>query len=134
MTKSRSYPTLHELGITKPMQIDDYYVTIINHVEVLRIVYDRPKDSFLTSSKTYKFPRIPVDAGTTAAGDATGTVLRTHPKLVAALEELDALMKLKSRKENIAARILSEIALLEEDIAMRTECLKILAGKIPTVE
>ncbi len=134
MTKSRSYPTLHELGITKPMQIDDYYVTIINHVEVLRIVYDRPKDSFLTSSKTYKFPRIHDDAGTTVAGDATGIVLRTHPKLVAALEELDALMKLKSRKENIAARILSEIALLEEDIAMRTECLKILAGKIPTVE
>ena len=134
MTKSRSYPTLYELGVTKPMQIDDYYVTIINHVEVLRIVYDRPKDSFLTSSKTYKFPRIHADAGTNVPGDATGTVLRTHPKLVAALEELDELMKMKSRKENIATRILSEIALLEEDIAMRTECLKILAGKIPTVE
>ena len=59
MTKNRSFPTLYELGITNPMQIDDYYVTMINHVEVLRIVYDRPKDSFLTSSKTYKFPRIP---------------------------------------------------------------------------
>jgi hypothetical protein len=134
MKKSRPYPTLYELGVTKPMQIGDYYVTMINHVEVLRIVYDRPKDSFLTSSKTYKFPRIPADAGTKVPGDATGTVLRTHPKLVAALEELDELMKLKSRKETIAARILGEIALLEEDIAMRTECLKILAGKIPTVE
>ena len=68
------------------------------------------------------------------AGGATETVLRTHPKLVAALEELDELMKMKSRKENIAARILGEIALLEEDIAMRTECLRTLAGKIPTVE
>ncbi|MGB5629796.1 MAG: DUF3461 family protein [Woeseiaceae bacterium] len=134
MTKNRLFPTLYELGITNPMQIDDYYVTMINHVEVLRIVYDRPKDSFLTSSKTYKFPRIHADAGTPVAGGATETVLRTHPKLVAALEELDELMKMKSRKENIAARILGEIALLEEDIAMRTECLRTLAGKIRTVE
>ncbi len=134
MTKSRAYPTLYELGVTEPMQIDDYYVTNINQVEVLRIVYDRPKGSFLTSSRTYKFPRVQVDAGTNVPGDATGTILRTHPKLIAALGELDELMKLKSRKESIAARILSEIALLEEDIAMRTECLKKLAGKIPTAE
>ena len=134
MTKSRPYPTLYELGVTKPMQIDDYYVTNINQVEVLRIVYDRPKDSFLTSSKTYKFPRVPVGEGTKVPGDTSGSVLRTHPKLVAALEELNKLMEAKSRKEDIAARILSEIALLEEDIAMRTECLKMLAGKIPTVE
>lgn len=134
MTKSCAYPTLYELGVTTPMQIDDYYVTNINQVEVLRIVYDRPKGSFLTSSKTYKFPRVQADPDTTVPGDAAGTILRTHPKLVAALEELEQLMKAKSRKENIAARILGEIALLEEDIAMRTECLRTLAGKIPTVE
>jgi hypothetical protein len=134
MAKSSPYPTLYDLGVTKPMQIDNYYITNINQVDVLRIVYDRPKDSFLTSSKTYKFPRVQTDVGAAAQGDVAGAVLRTHPKLVAALEELDKLMEAKARKETIAAKILSEIALLEEDIAMRTECIKALAGKIPTVE
>jgi hypothetical protein len=134
MTKSRPYPTLYELGVTQPMQVDNYYITSINQVDVLRIIYDRPKDSFLTSSKTYKFPRTQADAGNDGPGAGTGTVLRTHPKLVAVLQELDRLMEAKSSKETIAAKILSEIALLEEDIAMRTECLKLLAGKIPTVE
>ena len=134
MSKSSPYPTLYELGVTKPMQIDNYYITNINQVDVLRIIYARPKDSFLTSSKTYKFPRVQADAGAEAAGDASGTVLRTHPKLVAALAELDKLMEAKTSKQTIAAKILDEIALLEEDIAMRTECLKTLAGKIPTVD
>lgn len=134
MAKSSPYPTLYELGVTKPMQIDNYYITNINQVDVLRIVYDRPKDSFLTSSKTYKFPRVQTDVGADAPGDGTGAVLRTHPKLVAALEELDKLMEAKAHKETIAAKILSEIALLEEDIAMRAECIKALAGKIPSVD
>lgn len=134
MSKKDPYPTLRELGVTHPMQVDNYYITNINQVDVLRILYDRPKDSFLTSSKTYKFPRVQTDAGTAAPGDASGTVLRTHPKLVAALKELDRLMEAKTRKETIAAQILNEIALLEEDIAMRAECLKALAGKIPKVE
>lgn len=134
MAKSSAYPTLYELGITKPMQVDNYYITNINQVDVLRIVYDRPKDSFLTSSKTYKFPRVQVDVGADGQGDATAAVLRTHPKLLAAIEELDKLMEAKTRKESIAAKILSEVALLEEDIAMRTECIKALADKIPTVD
>lgn len=134
MTKKHAYPTLFELGVTHPVQVDNYYITSINGVDVLRIVYDRPKDSFLTSSRTYKFPRVQADTDIKDASDLTGAVLKTHPKLVAALEELDTLMDAKSRKDGIAAKILSEVALLEEDIAMRTECLKILASKIPTAE
>jgi len=134
MSQNSRYPTLYELGVTKPLQIDNYYITNINQVDVLRIVYDRPKDLFLTSSRTYKFPRVQTDAGAESEGDETGVLLRTHPKLIAALRELEELMEAKARKEGIATKILSEIALLEEDIAMRTECIKVLASKIPTVD
>ena len=60
--------------------------------------------------------------------------MRAHPKLRAALAELDMILEAKSSKETIAAEILSEIELLEEDIAIRSECLKALVSKIPAVD
>ena len=50
------------------------------------------------------------------------------------MKELEKILKAKSSKENIAAEIVSELEQLEEDIAMRTECLRVLANRIPTVD
>ena len=61
-------------------------------------------------------------------------MLKTDPMLRSALEELQQIFAARSSKESIAAEILSEIALLEEDIAMRSECLKVLVSKIPAVD
>lgn len=120
-----NYPTLSDMGVSSPLQIDRYYVTSINAVDVLRLVYDRPEDSFLTSSRSYKFPRVQKGAD---------GKLRTHPRLKDALAELDAIMETKSSKENIVAEILKEIELLDEDIAIRSESLKVLVKRIPIVD
>ncbi len=127
----KPYPTLSEMGVESPKQIDNYYVTSINFVDVLRIVYDRPKTSILPSSRTYKFPRVQAEVGDDSK-DASG--LKTHPKPLAALEEVEKIMEAKSSKQSIAAAIICEIELLEEDIALRAECLKVLASKIPAVD
>lgn len=133
-TKKRPYPTLHEMGVESPKQIDRYYITSINRVDVLRVVYDRPEDSFLPSTRTYKFPRIQKTDPADGTEGKKGTIMSSHPKLRLALAELETIMKAKSTKENIAAEILNEIELLEEDIAVRSECLKVLAKKIPAVD
>ena len=133
-TKKNPYPTLSEMGVESPKQIDKYYITSVNLVDVLRIVYDRPENSFLPSSRTYKFPR--VQDSVVAGGDEkkTAVVMKTHPMLRAALQELQTILEAKSSKESITAEILGEIQLLEEDIAIRSECLKVLVSKIPAVE
>jgi hypothetical protein len=46
------------------------------------------------------------------------------------LHELEALKVDKSKGEDLAAIILAEIQFLEEDIALRTEYIKSLVGKI----
>ncbi|WP_405237582.1 DUF3461 family protein [Lentisalinibacter orientalis] len=125
-SSSTLYPTLAEMGVESPKQIARYYISSLNYVDVLRVTYERPKGSILPSSRTYKFPRVQEDGEGKAAG-----VMRTHPKLRAALEELDSIMAAKTSKETITQEILNEIELLEEDIAMRTECLKVLVGRIP---
>ena len=126
--KGRSYETLRSMGVESPLQIDRYYITSINYVDVLRLVYDRPKDSFLPSSRVYKFPRVTDKSG------AKESVLKTHPTLLAALEELKKILDTKSSKASIAAEILAEIELLEEDIAIRSESLKALANKLPDAD
>ena len=125
-TKTRQYPTLSEMGVESLKEIRSFYITGINYIDVLRIVYERPKNSFLAYARTYKFPRI--------QEDEKGTALITHPKLRAAQKELREILESKSSKETIASEILNEIELLEEDIAIRSKCLKELASKIPSVD
>ena len=132
-TKKNPYPTLQKMGVESPKQVDKYYITSINHVDVLRVVYERPKESFLPSSRTYKFPRVQGVAAEASGEKAAAVVMNAHPMLRAALAELQSILEAKSSKENITAEILSEIELLEEDIAIRSECLKVLVRKIPAV-
>jgi hypothetical protein len=129
--KMKDYPTLKELGVRSPKQIEKYYITSMNYVDALRIIYDRPKDSFLPASRTCKFPRV----ARQSPGDKEeqSGVLGMHPKLRDAVEELDTILKAKATKEDITAEILHEIELLEEDIAIRSECLKVLVKKIPAI-
>ena len=134
MTKTNPYPTLSKMGVESPKQIDNYYISSINFIDVLRIVYERPKESFLPSSRTYKFPRVQSSEETEGQKDKEAGVLTTHPMLRSAIDELQRIIEAKSSKESITAEILCEIAQLEEDIAMRSECLKILVGKIPVVD
>ena len=126
--KGKPYETLRSMGVENPLQIDRYYITSINFVDVLRIVYDRPKGSFLTSSREYKFPRVTEKAG---SKDAVPT---THPTLLAALDELKRILETRSSKASIAAEIIAEIELLEGEIAMRSECLKALANRLPDAD
>lgn len=128
--KPRTYETLRSMGVESPLQIDRYYITSINFIDVLRIVYDRPKDSFLPSSRVYKFPRVTEKVGSTSSEP----VPKTHPTLLAAIDELKKIIAAKTSKATIAAEILSEIELLEEDIAIRSECLKVLAKKLPAAD
>ena len=129
--KMKDYPTLKELGVRSPKQIEKYFITSMNYVDVLRIIYDRPKDSFLPASRTCKFPRVTKQVP--GDNEEQSGVLGLHPKLRAAVEELDTILKAKSTKEDITAEILHEIELLEEDIAIRSECLKVLVKKIPAI-
>lgn len=125
--KKSPYPTLTQMGVESPKQIDKFYITSINQIDVLRVVYDRPEESFLPSTRTYKFPRVQ----DTSKSDGA---MRSHPRLRAALAELKTVLDAKTTKESIAAEILGEIELLEEDIAIRSECLKVLVSKIPAVD
>ena len=125
-----NYPHLTEMGILNPEQIEKFAIYSTDSLDVLRIIYERKKGSLLPFSKNYKFPRVKksvlVDSGTRE----TAIVFESTEAFRSALHELEALKIDKSKGEDLAALILAEIQYLEEDIALRTEYIKTLVGKI----
>jgi hypothetical protein len=124
----KKYPQLSAMGVTSTQDIDKYAVNSVGYTDVLRIVYMRPKGSFLPMSRTYRFPR--VQRETEAPDGETQVVMETNPALRAALDELQDILKTKISTQDVATAILEELRLLEEDIAMRNECIRMLVGRI----
>jgi hypothetical protein len=125
-----NYPHLTEMGILNPQEIEKFAIYSTDKLDVLRIIYARKKGSLLPVSKNYKFPRVKkshlVDSGTRD----TAVIFESTEAFRSALHELEALKVDKSKGEDLAALILAEIQFLEEDIALRTEYIKSLVGKI----
>ena len=125
-----NYPHLTEMGILNPQEIEKFAIYSTDKLDVLRIIYERKKGSLLPVSKNYKFPRVKkshlVDSGTRD----TAIVFESTEAFRSALHELEELKVNKSKGEDLAALILAEIQFLEEDIALRTEYIKSLVGKI----
>ena len=128
-----SYPRLAEMGVLHPLQIASYSLNSIDYVDVLRIVYDRPKGSKLPGARTYKFPRVQKSVASDSTGDTSTAVMESDPALRTVLEELRQVTELKGQNQDIAELMREEIRLLEEDIALRSEYLRTLVDKINKV-
>ena len=118
------YPQLTEMGILHPLQIERYQVNSISNYDVLRVIYERGKDSFLPSTRTYKFPRVQTKATIGKEKKSVQSVLETNPELKKALAELEHLFAKKGRKECVTETVLAELQALEDEIAMRNEYIR----------
>ena len=121
----KNYPHLTEMGVVNPQQIDNYSVNSIGYTDVLRIVYERPKGSLLPLSKTYKFPRVQQ-----TAKDQAEVTMNSDPAFRAAISELQDVLESKGKDQDVTAAIVEELRLLEEDIALRSQCIKRLLDEI----
>ena len=123
------YPRLTEMGVLHPQQIVHFSVNSLEFTDHLRLFYDRPKGSLLPASRTYKFPRVqkPLESGD------TGAVMASNPALLEAVAELETLLGKRGSKDELAATILKELKQLEEDVAIRSDCIKNLVERLQTL-
>jgi len=126
----KDYPQLSEMGIVHPEQIDRFTVNSISNYDVLRIFYARRKGSFLPDSRTYKFLRVQKSAIVGRDTDQAETVMESDPALRSAVSELKDLLATKEQKRDLAESILEELRLLEEDVALRSACMKELVKQL----
>ena len=116
MTK---FPTLSEMGINNPGEIERYSLNTTNNVDVLRIVYKRKKGSFLPTSKRFEFGRALKNI---VADSGTGKTENLHvisPFLQKAMKELDGIISTKKSNIEHAKLVKQELQRLHQDMASR---------------
>lgn len=124
------YPTLSELGIKHPHQIARYSVYADNGNDWLRIVYNRQKGSLLPGTRKYKFPQVKkhvmVDSGTRT----TQTMFDSSKSFLAAVRELEALVRELHNTVEVKRVIEEELSHLEVEVAERTAYIRSLLARL----
>ncbi len=125
-----AYPTLTEMGINNPGEIERFSLNTINHVDILRIVYKRKKGSLLPASKRFRFGRatktIIADSGTRK----TEVVHEISPFVQKAVNELDQIIKARGESVVQAKLIKEEVRRLHEEVASRLAYIESLVDKL----
>lgn len=127
------YPRLAEMGVLHPQHIVYFSINSLEYTDHLRIFYERPKGSLLPTSRTYKFPRVQKKLEPGSAVTGPDVVMESNPALREAVAELESLLGVRESKEDLAATVLNELRQLEEDVAIRSDCIKNLVEKMRTL-
>lgn len=127
---SVKYPTLADMGIANPEQIDRYSLQASENNDVLRVIYKRDKGSLLPSSKKFKFPRIVRVIEQDGGSKKSETITEVSPALSRAVIELHKIVKTKHSRADQKEIIADEIQRLEEEISTRMTYLKALLKKL----
>ncbi len=125
-----SYPTLTEMGIINPGEIERYSLNTVNHIDILRIIYRRKKGSLLPSSKRFEFGRsaktIMADSGT----QKSEIIHEISPFVRKAIHELDQIINSKKSNVEHAKLIKEELQHLHQEMACRLEYIESLIDEM----
>ena len=111
-----NYPTLLEMGVNNPGEIEHYSLSTTNNIDVLKIIYKRKKGSLLPTSKRFEFGR---SERTVMADSGTQTAEIVHdisPFLLKAVQELDKLLDAKMSNIEHAKLVKDEIRRLHQEL------------------
>ena len=124
------YPTLTEMGINNPGEIERFSLNTINNTDILRIVYKRKKGSLLPASKRFRFGRaarsVIADSGTRK----TEIIHEISPFVQKAVAELEQLLAAKEKGKVQASVVREELKRLHEEVASRTKYIESLLDEM----
>lgn len=109
-------PSLAEMGVQNPEQIIGYTVVhVAEDMDVLKINYKRPKNSFLPMRRRYEFKRISKPMPGNELHGAQAIRYDISPILARAVGELDSLLAEGKRKVTTKKQLQDELAELTAD-------------------
>jgi|TARA_B110000977_G_scaffold190247_1_gene260792 hypothetical protein len=115
----KNYPTLTEMGINNPEQIERFSLTTSNNTDHLRIIYRRKKGSFLPGSKRFEFGRASKTIVTDSGSRQTQVVYEISPFVQKAIEELEYIVNNKKTSVENATIVKDELRRLHQEMTSR---------------
>ncbi len=117
-----TYPTLNEMGISRPHQIAHYSLYMDGKSrDVLHVYYTREKGSLLAASRKYEFGR---SAKAQPAGNPEHEmeeVFEISPFLLKAIAELDDIIGSREQQQDQLSHMRAELDSLEKLVQSRIE-------------
>ena len=124
------YPTLREMGINDPHEIDRYALQSTDDTDILRIVYRRKKGSLLPASKRFRFGRAEKMQLPEGPKDVARRYYEISPFVRKALVELDQIVSHKREYAHQLAVIKEEVQRLEEETSSRLTYIRKLIDEL----
>ncbi len=113
-------PNLTEMGVMNPDQITDYSVVhTADDMDVLKINYRRPKNSFLPKRRRYEFKRMSKPMPGNELHGEQAIRYEISPILARATAELDSLLADKKRMKATKESLQNELAELNTEFNER---------------
>ena len=125
-----NYPTLSEMDINNPGEIEHYSLSTTNNIDHLRVIYKRKKGSLLPTSKRFEFGRASRTVMTDSGTQATEIVHDISPFLHKALQELDQLIDAKKSNLEQVKLVKQEIQRLHQEIDSRMAYIESLIDQV----
>jgi len=116
-----NYPTLTEMGINNPGEIERYSLNTVNHIDIIRIIYKRKKGSLLPTSKRFEFGRSSKTVMSDSGTQQTEVVHEISPFVQNAIKELDQILEMKKSNIEHAKLVKEELHRLHQEMASRLE-------------
>ncbi|MBX2868686.1 MAG: DUF3461 family protein [Acidiferrobacterales bacterium] len=113
------YPVLDSMGVKNPAEIARYQIFSSENSDVLRLIYNRKKGSFLPVSRKYRFPTIKKNVMVDSGTRKTELHFESSNEFRNAVTELDRLLKKKTSGAENKKLILEELRMMEEESALR---------------
>lgn len=115
----KNYPTLTEMGVNNPEQIERFSLSTSNQTDYLRIIYRRQKGSFLPASKRFEFGRSSKTVVTDSGTRQTQIVHEISPFVQRAIMELEDIVNSKKTNIQNATIVKDELQRLHQEMTSR---------------
>jgi len=125
-----NFPSLSEMGINNPGEIEHYSLSTTNNIDHLRVIYKRKKGSLLPTSKRFEFGRASRTVMTDSGTQANEIVHDISPFLHKALQELDHLLDAKKSSIEKAKLVKLEMQRLHQEINSRMSYIESLLDEM----
>ncbi len=113
-------PSLTEMGVLNPEQIIGYVtVHVAEDMDVLKINYRRPKNSFLPKRRRYEFKRISKPMPGSELRGEQAIRYEISPILARAISELDAILADNKQTSATKQSLQQELTALNAEVAER---------------
>ena len=118
---AEKYPTLLEMGIEEPHEVERYTSRIEGDMDILKIYFHRHQGEWMTKSKKFKFKRQHKNMRVNEGRVPYIATTESSPYFLRAIAELDTLVTVEKTAQDRKQRLLEDIEHLEKVVARKLE-------------